>query len=38
LGAGAGVATRAFKDKRPIVVDSESQVNFRLVAPMHVRK
>ena len=38
LGAGAGVATRAFKDKRPIVVGSESQVNFRLVAPMHVRK
>src|SRR5262249_7915274 len=38
LGAGAGVATRAFKDKRPIVVGSESQVNFRLIAPMHVRK
>jgi hypothetical protein len=34
LGAGTGVATRAFKEPRPIVIVSQSVLNFRLASPM----
>jgi hypothetical protein len=38
LGAGAGVAHRAFKGGKPVRIGSESLVNFRLAAPIHVRR
>jgi len=37
LGAGAGVASRAVKEGHQVRIGSESQLNFRLVAPIRVR-
>jgi hypothetical protein len=37
LGAGTGVATRAVKGGHPVYLGSESVVNFRVAAPIHVR-
>lgn len=37
LGAGAGVATRAAHEGEQIRLDSESLVQFRLAAPVHIR-
>lgn len=38
LGAGTGVATRAVEGGQQIDVGSESRVNFRLEAPVHVAR
>jgi hypothetical protein len=38
LGAGAGAAHRYFKGPKPAVIGSESLVNFRLAASVHVKQ
>lgn len=35
-GAGTGVATQALKETKPVRVESESLLSFRLSAPVHV--
>ena len=35
-GAGTGLATRAMKEPEPIIIASESLLQFRMVAPLHI--
>jgi hypothetical protein len=38
VGAGAGLAHRAMKEPEEIRIDSESLLQFRLAAPLHVQE